>query len=268
MVLSITLMCFSLSHTAFAFEVGSQAIDLDVGSTFVTKYLFRGIDTFDDEPGIQPYATLTIHPFDINISGGFWGAYALTSGRESLDEQDYWFSMDKDFSIFNAGWGYTYYDFFNASSDGDINEFQFFGSISEIPLPEGTDLPVIGDKIPVSLGFMAAYAFGNKSEDEGGIDNGWYFEPTVGIEIPIPGSEKLPFQEDGLTVTYDNAFGFYDGSIGTGSGFHHWTQSVGTSIALPLNLSLSPALSYQLSNHAGVNSEDEFYFTLDLSLSF
>ncbi|PIQ86600.1 MAG: hypothetical protein COV74_04275 [Candidatus Omnitrophica bacterium CG11_big_fil_rev_8_21_14_0_20_45_26] len=266
---ALLLSLFILTSNAPAFEAGDQTIDLDLGNTYVTKYVFRGVDTFNDQGGMQPYVTLTFHPFDTNMAFGYWGSFALKSGFEDLDEEDFWFSMDKDFGIFNFGWGYTYYDFFNNSSDGDINEFQFYGSISEIPLPEGTDLPLVGNKIPLSLGYKAAYAFGNKSPDKGGIDNGWYQEVNAGIEIPIPGSEKIPYQSEGMALSYNHVFGFYDGQLNFNAGFHYWTQSISTSIALPGNVSITPSLNYQVTDGSSdINPEDEFYFMLDFAVSF
>jgi len=261
----------ALVPMGYALEVGAQTIDIDVGTTYVSKYIFRGIDTFaNDDGGFQPYATLTVHPFNMNLSGGFWASYALTRGHEDLDEQDYWASLDMDITdILNAGFGYTYYDFFNADSDGDINEFQFFGSLANIPLPGDMEMPILGgDNIPVSVGYLAAYAYG-QSSNAGGINDGWYHEASFGIEVPIPGTEEIPGQEEGITLAYDNIIGWYAGKQ-LGLSGHYWTQSLSTSFALPANMSLSPSINYQSTGSSGVsfNAEDEFYFTLDLSVSF
>lgn len=255
---------------ASAFEVGGQEISLDVGNTFVTKYVFRGIDTFAGGPATQPYATIGTSIGKVNFAGGFWGSYALEGGNEALDEQDYWGSIDVDvFDWLNVGTTYTYYDFFNASSDGDINEFAFSATLNYIPLPEGTDLPIFGDKIPVSVGYMGAYDFGNKDVGSGGIDDGWYHQIDLGIEVPIPYSEKLPFQEEGLALAYTNTFGFYSGNqIGFEDGLAYWTQTWGVGFSFPFNVAVTPTFAYQVSKSDTVNPNNEFYFMIDTSISF
>jgi len=271
-------LMFAGATAGYALELGGQAVDIDVGTTYVSKYIFRGVDTFaNDDGGIQPYVTVTVHPMDTNLAMGFWGSYAGNEGHENLDEQDYWVTLDKDVSdLVNIGMGYTYYDFFNGGSQGDINEFQWFVGLSNIPyLSENIQLL---QDYPISLGYLTAYAFGTRSLSalKAGIDDGWYHEASLGIEVPLPGTEGIPFQEEGLTLAYDHTFGWYAGSQ-LGLSGNYWTQSWGIPFALPGNLALTPTLSYQVSAngnesstapHAPFNTEDEFYFTLDLSTSF
>ena len=269
-------LAVTLISSAMAFEVQSQPIDVKTGTTFVSKYLFRGVDTFlDDDPGVQPYATVVVHPpLDLNLSVGFWGSYALSGGHENVDEQDYWFSLDRDIldGYVNVFTGYTYYDFFNADTVGDINEWNMGGTLKRIPIPGTVNLPLFGtvEDLPISVGYYAAYGWGNDDPNSGGINPGWFQSVTAGIDIPIPGTNKIPGQgDDGLALSYKQIFGFYDGYLNFSSGFAYFTQSWGTAISLPFNFTVSPTFNYQVTDQAmfpaAVGGEDEFYFTVDIA---
>lgn len=267
--LVVLTVSFQLS-SALALDLGGDTLDIKAGHTFATQYMFRGVDTFGDEPAFQPYGSATVNLDRFHISGGYWGSYPEDSEFDILAENDFWGAVGVDLNDYlNFTTTYTYYNFYNAPRTGDVNEFSFVVTMSEIPVP-GFKLGPIEDKIPISISYAGSYAFGRASFDEGGINDGWYHAITAGFAIPIPGTKSIPFQEEnGLALNYSSTWGFYGGSQYIfEDGYAHWTHGLTIPIALPGNITVTPGFYYQISFNDSVNPENEFYFMIDTSIAF
>jgi hypothetical protein len=79
------------------FTIGnSNAQELSVGTDFVSRYIWRGIELGGNTPSFQPTVKLTVS----SLTAGFWGAYSLSDSK-GLNEIDIYASYS--FELSDAG---------------------------------------------------------------------------------------------------------------------------------------------------------------------
>lgn len=147
-----------LSSLNWACGQEEKKSNLDFGSDFVSRYVWRGID-FGNSPSIQPYMAYSIAGFEI----GAWGSFA-TNGAD-MQEVDLYASYTflKDMISIGAT------DYFFPSSAVSMNNY-FDYSDSTTGHYYEANLSFNGtEKVPIS--FSANYMFYGADKD-----NSWYFE--------------------------------------------------------------------------------------------
>ncbi len=254
LALAFFLSClFPSNAKSFQFEE-LKDVSFDLQTDYVTRYMFRGFDTLDDEGAIQP--SLTANLGESGLWLNFWGSFGLDGGlafdetrREDLDELDWTIGYDRalndDVSI---SAGYTLFQFPNVGSEANINEFFAGISLTNLPLTPSV---------------MVYYDFPVES---GGPGDGFFYELSVShtLELANPLSEEsLPLDLGCLVGAND---GVYDVDTG-GFALTHVVFNVSTSIDCNF-FDVTPAFQYQISTNKAVNDEDEGWFTLSLSKSF
>jgi len=148
------LLLFSLS----GFAQDEKKSNLDVGSDFVSRYIWRGTD-FGNSPSIQPFISYSIAGFEV----GTWGSFA-TNGAD-MQEVDLYASytfLDDMISV-----GVT--DYFFPGSTVSMNNYFDYGDTTTGHIFEG-NLNLSGpEKVPLSLSVNYNFYGADK-------DNSWYFE--------------------------------------------------------------------------------------------
>ena len=100
---------FTLSLLAvfiFGISIKAQEIEVNAGSDFVSRYIWRGLNV-NESINVQPSLSLSVSGFEL----GIWGSYAFT-GSNSTDDY-YSFSHEIDFLI---GYSHTIDDVVTVSA--------------------------------------------------------------------------------------------------------------------------------------------------------
>lgn len=236
-------------------------IDVTVSTAYVTKYIWRGFDMFDDHAAIQP--AIDMDWFDTGFSTGVWNSIPLSGGSVRDQEMRYIVAYSgslwrdaahtTDYSIV-----WTYYDFTNApSSYRDAQE----GGL-QLTWPR---------LIPTQQGHIVpSYYIGKLRPAETNAANrnqgGWIHILGLGYDFPLYGlgaeqqlvhlSSELIYN-DGMAAAARNV----------DHNFSHVVLGV-SSIVQSENLTVTPALYYQISMENTVNDEDEIWCAITFAYKF
>ena len=95
----LVVILAGLGNTCWA-DDEAEKLAIDIDATYVSKYIWRGYDLFDDHAAFQPSMNLDI--FDTGFSVNFWGSIPMgsgsnvhemvTDGINMLQEYDYTFA--------------------------------------------------------------------------------------------------------------------------------------------------------------------------------
>jgi len=121
----------------FPFKVGSSEILLDISSSFVSRYIWRSQDLYNDNgAAYQESITLTFPKLIAygDISFNLWSSFALNKGHKDSEELDYTISYYKEKEFLDTSFGYTYYDYPNTNDNSDIGEIWFSLNFKKLPL--------------------------------------------------------------------------------------------------------------------------------------
>ncbi len=236
-----------------------------VNTTWVSKYIWRGIDKLDDKAAIQP-------SIGIDLGSGFsatvWGSWAGSSkGGGSVstvdaDEMDYILTYAN--SIYegeayatNYSVSWVYYDFTDqASKTADAQEIN-----ASIAMPNLCPYGVIPSYTIVKM-------WAAKSRGNAGNVSGWIHVLGLDYALTVPGFlENNPEQAIDLhwDLTYNGGAGAAGG--GVDHDWSHVTLGASTDIAAGPG-TFRPGVFYQISMDKSVNTENELYTGLSYSLSF
>lgn len=150
------LLLFSSFRAVYAQD--EKKSNLDVGSDFVSRYVWRGTD-FGNSPSIQPYLSYSIGGFEI----GTWGSVSMNGA--DMQEVDLYASYTFVKDMFSVG----VIDYFFPSSMVTMNRYFDYSESATGHIFEGS-LSFNGtEKVPLS--FSAFYNFYGADKD-----NSWYFE--------------------------------------------------------------------------------------------
>jgi len=106
---TVALVLFGITNT--------RAQEISVGTDFVSRYIWRGIDLGSNTPSLQPTIELTTG----GLTAGFWGAYSL-SDPAGLNEIDIYASYSIELAESgNLSLGIT--DYTNPNSGTKIGNF-------------------------------------------------------------------------------------------------------------------------------------------------
>ena len=229
-------------------------VTLDV--TWVSKYIWRGIDRMDDKASLQPSIDLDLYGsgFSINI----WTAQPCSGGAVNAEEWDY--AVTYSNSLFDGeayktdyAVSYIYYNFpDNAAKDTDAQEFNVAFSWPEI-CPFGV--------VPsYTLIRMWPSRGGGAAKELGGYIH--VFGLDYGLTLAELGDQTLNLK---WAAVYNDGTG-----LGNGSVDHDWSHILwGISTAFPVGPgTFTPAVYYQTSMDDSVNTEDEFWTGLSYTVTF
>lgn len=263
-----------LLSSGFAIAADDGALGITVDTTWVSKYIWRGVDRLDDKAAIQPSV-------NIDLGSGFsttvwtsWAGASKNGGSTSTvdaDEMRYILSYgnslnEGDAYAMDYSVNWLYYDYTdrpNKAADAqEINLSVAFPSIC----PTGV--------VPNYTIIKLWSAEGGEASNGVG---GWIHEFGLDYGLAVPGfiennpEQVLNFSWD---ITYNDGAGLTGRSDtvtgttgGVDSDWSHMTWGVSTDIAL-CGGTFSPGIYYQVSMEDSINNEDEFWTGVSYSFSF
>jgi len=269
-ILAVAVVVFAIGGIGWAAE-GDIGVDID--ATWVSKYIWRGIDKLDDKAAFQPSISVDL---GYGFSTTVWASYAGSSkGGGSIStvnatELNYILTYNgsafpgeahqMDYAV-----NWLYYDFIDEPDNAaDAQEFNVAVAFPQI-CPGG-----------IVPRYTAIYMW---PAEGGGPSNGlvgWIHQ--FGIDYDIVLGEVIPNNpEQVLTFSADIVYNDGAGVAGTTNGplktdiDHDWSHvlwGLTTEIACPFGGTFRPGIYYQTSMEDSVNSEDEFWTGLSYTLSF
>lgn len=276
-LLLAAVVLFSAAGLAQAQE-DSLGVTLD--ATWVSKYLWYGIDRLDDKGAFQP--SVDIDLFGSGFSVGVWATYPTAvgdmdktptnpAGNSRVDATEYQYRVAYGTVLFEgeshavsvAAQG-IYYDFIDQPSiAGDAEEVGVEVSLPDL-CPAGV-VPsyYVGRIWPAKSGKPSA----RKVDLIPGNYAGWVHIFGLSYDWKLPGlSPDTPEQVISLSAAAVYNDGFAGGTVD-----HDWSHAlfgVSTSFELAENVQLTPAFYYQSSWEDSVNPEDEMIFSIGASCKF
>lgn len=219
--------------------LSDSGIDVEVSASldYYNQYIWRG-QRLDGDDVLQPGFAVTIGGFEM----GLWGSYDMAN-KDGLasDEQDAWVAYTYAMDALSITVGHTWYNF----SEGGTSSKEVYASIGYDTLLSPT-LSVYHD-----------YEDG-KAAVSGG--NGNYYTFDV--------SHSLTLMEDaGISLDLAAVVGVYDGQWYDDG--VHVTPSIGLTIPLTDNVTISPSVSYNANLSGDIENavEDEAYFGVSVGFS-
>ncbi len=248
--------CASVSAAEEAEEVGKLAVDLD--ATYVSKYIWRGYDLFDDHAAFQPSGNIDL--FGTGFSLNVWGAIPMGTGSNGHGDginvwQEYDYTAAYGFSVFedevyalDFGANYIYFHFPKLNHMADTQEIGV-----SVAMP---NLLKIGDSA-----LVPSYYVGKLWPTSSGAGDvaGGYHTFALSYDLAIP--------ETDYSLSLFTDINYNDGLFGSDNDWSHATFGVSTSMDVG-PVSVTPFLNYQLSMDDSVNDDDELYGGVSVSFSF
>lgn len=251
--MGMMVVCFGMlfGASACAFAQDEPALTFDLDATYVSHYIWRGYDVFDDTASFQP--SLNANLWDSGFSLNIWQALACGSGYRNLEELDYTVAYGNTFCAgefyeFDFGANYIYYDFYdNPSADVDTEETGAGIAFTHL-------LP-IGDSYIIPSYYVGKLWPVDGADDVAGI----YHSLGLAYDWIIPDTDYA------LSFTWD--INYNDGMFNADHDWSHTTFGLSTSVDVG-PVTVTPFVNYQISMEDTVNNEDELYGGLSVSTSF
>lgn len=261
-----------LTIGGFCQAQGDLGIDID--TTYVSKYIWRGFDLLDDKSATQP--SVTIDLFGSGFSATVWASYANSSrggantSMVNATEYDYILTYSRsafEGEVYQMDYAvnWIYYDFIdNASSTQDAQEWNL-----AVAFPQICGFGIVPN-------YTAAYIYNSEGKSYSNNITGWFhkfgldYNIVLGEVIPNNPEQVITFSWD---ITYNDGAGASGNELtwpkpgGVDHDWSHMTWGLSTDIACPVG-TLRPGVYYQTSMDDSVNTEDEFWTGVSYSLSF
>jgi len=262
-IILVSLVGLLIGSIAVAAEDGQYGVTVD--TTWVSKYIWRGIDLLDDKAAIQPSVSMDLGS---GFSATVWSSWAGSSqgggdiSTVNADEMDYILSYansinEDDISAIAYSLNWVYYDFTDQPSKAaDAQEIN-----ASIAMPNLCPYGIVPSYTIAKM--WAAKAYG----DAGDV-GGWIHVFGLDYGLTVPGFlENNPEQTIDLhwDLTFNDGAGLAAG--GVDSDWSHTTFGASTDIALGGG-TLRPGVFYQVSMDESVNNEDELYTAVSYSFNF
>ena len=261
-----------LATTALVQAQGELHGSLDV--TYQSKYLWRGIDIYDDKSAIQPSVILDLYGTGFGIS--VEGHRANSSEFETTERWDYTlfyknaiFADESYATQYMIGW--RYFHFPDAPMDVapgmsiDLQEIHAVMSWPQILPVEGLVPTYVLVKLwPAESGSFVG------SGGPAGTASGFAHIFMLDYSLPVEGFlPDVPEQ----VLRLHAEFVFNDGVDPRGLGVDHdWSNAVfgvATDFELAENVTLTPAVYHQVTMDKTINDDkDETWFTLGVKYEF
>jgi hypothetical protein len=261
------------------FESTRDDVGVSVGATYLSRYIWYGIDLFgDNHSAVQPFATFDLWGtgwvFDVRWTKPNGG------GLENWEQIDYTLSYggtchpDSPWATnWRAGWRYYNHpdgplrDRVYSDRKWDLDRQEFFGTFS---WPEIASCGVVPS---YTLVYVKPEESGRRSNTSW-TDNGhsyWRqgggFIQVFGLAKEVPAGDLCPNNPD-QTIRF-SADAVYNGSVGGRNVDHDWSHvnwGVQTSVAVNDTTTLTPGIVYQTTMDKSVNSSDEWWAFVTLSI--
>ena len=245
-----------LSATTFAQAQDELTGTVDV--TFLSQYIWRGIEMYGQKSAIQPSIDLDL--YDTGLGLNVLMVRANSSGYESSEELRYTLSYGNSLyehetyaTDYQVGW--TYYDFPHVPSENDMQEYFATLSWPEI-CPEGV--------VPSYTVIKMSAVQSNSQASEAG---GWIHILGLGYDLPVEG--LLPDTPE--QILHLSAATVYNGGAAAAGVDHDWSHAVlgvSTDFDLGNDCTLRPGLYYQKAFEHNNLFNDEFWFSIGVSHAF
>lgn len=232
-------------------------LGISLDATWVSKYIWRGQDIYDDHAAFQP--SINVDLYGTGFSVNVWTSYAGSGGYRNLEENDY--SVTYGATAFEGACSQTdyaiswlYYDVYDGPTrDSDSQEL-----ILDLSWPE-----LLGGKIvPV---YQLAYYYAAHGEGVIAAAQIEGFSHLFGFSCEVPSLEII---DNPLTFSWDITYNDGQGSSTYDHDWSHMTWAVSTSFDDVFGATLTPALYYQTSMEKSVNPEDEFWVGVSYGFDF
>jgi len=250
-----------------------------VDVTYQSKYLWRGIDVYDDKSAIQPSVILDLYGTGFGVS--VEGHRANSSGFESTERWDYTlfyknalFADESYATQYMIGWRYFYfpdaplepYKVAPGTSGGiDLQEIHVVMSWPQILPVEGLVPTYVLVKLwPAESGSSVG------SGDPPGTASG--FAHIFMLDYGLPLEDLLPDVPEQILRLHGEVV-YNDGVDPRGWGVDHdWTNAVfgiATDFELAENVTLTPGIYYQVTMDKTINDDqDETWATVGVKYEF
>ena len=261
-----------LATTALVQAQGELHGSIDV--TYQSKYMWRGIDVYDDKSAIQPTVMLDLYGTGFGVS--VQGHRANASGFETTERWDTTLFyknalfMDESYAMqYMIGWRYFYFP--DAPLDQapgmsiDLQEIHAVMSFPKILEVEGLVPTYVLVKLwPAESGALVG------SAGPPGTASG--FAHIFMLDYGLPIEDLLPDMPEQVLKLHGEVV-FNDGVDPRGIGVDHdWTNAVfgvSTDFKLDENVTLTPGVYHQVTMDDTINDDqDETWFTVGLNYSF
>lgn len=263
--------------SAGPFEATRDNIGVTVGATYLTRYIWYGIDLYgNNHSAVQPFVAL-----DLWGTGFTWRTNwtrANGSGFENWEQLDHTLAYGGEcgdpkstwYKTYQVGWRYyNHPDGPVCYSDGchqDIDRQEFFGSFTWPNLCPAGFVP------NYTLIYVKPEESGRKSGSSCHLGNSFWrqgggFVHAVGVtkDVPLLGASSVN-PEQVLTL---GAQAIYNGSMGGRNVDHDWSHvnwSAQTTFPINDTTSLTPGFVYQTTMDKSVNSNDEWWGFVTLTI--
>jgi len=236
----------------------AQELGVDFDATYVSKYIWRGVDRLDDVSAFQP--SININLGDTGFSFNLWTSYAGSggNGRVNLTEYDYTLAygdtlFEGETYATNFTANYIYYDFIDQPTRAaDAQELGVAFAWPNI----------------CPMGVVPSYYVGKiwASRSNSSLAKnyeGWVHVFGLGYDLAVPGIIDTADQ----IINVSAAAVYNDGYAVAEHDWSHIVWGASTSIDYGPG-TFTPAIYYQTSMDDAVNTEDEFWTSMSYTISF
>lgn len=249
-----------LSATTFA-QAQEGEITGTVDVTYLSQYIWRGFEMYDNQSAIQPSLNLDLYGTGLGLKV-LWSR-ANTSGYEVDEELDFTLSYSNTLyeyetyaTDYQVGW--MYYNFPDgpwAPKGPCIDMQEFFATLSWPEIcPEG----VVPSYTVIKMWNSEEYSPVN------GV-SGWLHILGASYDLPVEG--LLPDVPEQI-LNLSAAMVYNDGVGGGDRDWSHAVLGVTTDFDLGNECTLRPGVYYQSSWEDDVNTSDEFWASVGVSYAF
>ena len=258
----ILLIAVILLSTAGFVQAEEGKLGVEVDTTWVSKYLWRGIDRLDDKAAFQPSVNLDL--YDTGLSFKLWASYAGSSGTSNVS------TVNATEYRYILAYGSTLSEGESYATDVTVN-YIYYDFIDEPDIAQDAQEFGVGFAWPniCPAGIVPSYYVGKiwkaRSNSQLAADyGGWAHIFGLGYDLTVPGF--LPDTAEQV-ISLSLAGVYNDGYAGAE---HDWSHIVwGASTAIKCGPgTFTPAVYYQTSMEDSVNDEDEFWTGLSYTVSF
>jgi len=242
--------------------------------TYQSKYIWRGFEVYGAKSATQACVDLDLFGTGFGVSA--MGHRANSSGYELTERWDYTayyqnrlFGDEPYATNYRLGW--VYYNYPDLSyKDADLQELQAVLSLPKI-CPAGVVPTYVLVKLwPSKSGSLVASKFDlSKGTPSTGTPSGFAHIFMLDYGLPVKGVvPEIP--EHVLNLHTELVYNDGVGPAGQDVD-HDWSNAVfgvSTDFNLDKNLTLTPAIYYQVSMDKSVNDDDELWSTFGLKYKF
>lgn len=198
------------------------------------SYTFGVLSAYLAKPGMtlfsSPIATNELRVSFPEWYAGVWSSTGFNNKLDDFDDEiDEYVGYRKRFSLFNH------------SFESDVRMSYF------VMTPVGDQI-IFDGKLAFLSSFLQPYVstrfFGEVNDES--PPEGWF--TWIGVRKSLPLGFKLPMQSKNLSLDTDSHVAFSHGALGGRAGFIYSRFSVSLPIEIGSHLTLSPLLTYQLTD--------------------